>query len=91
MANPRQSSGRLIHPQILGDGRSQYRCRLKNPTCVFGTAPPKPFGVGNVPKPEFSGRLKKWPIERMNDGRMTKRVMNSEAEGTRPRGRPKLE
>ena len=61
MANPRESSGRLIHPQTLGDGRSQYRCRLKNPTCVFGTAPPKPFGVGNVPKPEFSGRLKKWP------------------------------
>ena len=29
-------------------------------------------------------------MERMNDGRMTKRVMNSEAEGTRPRGRPKL-
>ena len=30
-------------------------------------------------------------MERMNDGRMTKRVMNSEAEGTRSRGRPKLE
>ena len=29
-------------------------------------------------------------MERMNDGRMTKRVMNSEAEGTRSRGRPKL-
>ena len=30
-------------------------------------------------------------MERMNDGRMTKRVMKSEAEGTRSRGRPKLE
>ena len=30
-------------------------------------------------------------MERMDDGRMTKRVMKSEAEGTRPRGRPKLE
>ena len=30
-------------------------------------------------------------MERMNDGRMTKRVMNSEVEGTRSRGRLKLE
>ena len=30
-------------------------------------------------------------MERMDGGRMTKRVMNAEAEGTRSRGRPKLE
>ena len=30
-------------------------------------------------------------MERMDGGRITKRVMNSEAEGTRSRGRPKLE
>ena len=29
-------------------------------------------------------------MERMDDGRMTKRVMNSEAEGTKSRDRPKL-
>ena len=68
MVYPGEFSGR---PQTLGDGRSQFRCRLKNPTSVFGTAPPKPFGVGNVPKHEFSGRLKKRPQVCAGDFRLS--------------------